>query len=100
MNSLYPRLAFLLKFSFKFYIFSKWIKSKVKIKHASKSTHRLTFKLRPSVKYTGIYAVLLEQFKTARAMGSCVNFGWLWSKARKIYKAPVSYTHLTLPTKA
>ena len=59
----------------------------MKIKHASKSTHRLTFKLRPSVKYTGIYAVLLEQFKTARAMGSCVNFGWLWSKARKIYKA-------------
>ena len=59
----------------------------MKIKHASKSTHRLTFKLRPSVKYTGIYAVLLEQFKTARAMGPCVNFGWLWSKARKIYKA-------------
>lgn len=62
------------------------MKNKVKIKQASKNAHRETFKVRPSVKYLALYGALLTKFKAAREKGFCVNFGWLWSKARKIYK--------------
>ena len=33
-----------------------------------------------------MYTALLAKFKAAREKGYCVNFRWLWSKARQIYK--------------
>ena len=33
-----------------------------------------------------MYRVLLEKFKTARRKGFRVDFNWLWSKARVIYR--------------
>ena len=65
---------------------SKWVKDKMKIKHAAKKAHHQSFKLRPSSKYKEMYVVLLQKFKAAREEGYCVNFGWLWSKARTINK--------------
>ena len=62
------------------------MKEKSKIKKAASSAHRHSFKLRPCDQYKELYVQLFQVFKNAREKGYHVNFGWLWSKARKIYK--------------
>ena len=66
---------------------SKWIEQKDSIITAATSRHKKLFaKQRPSRKYLELYRVLLERLKEARAKGLQVNFNWLWSKARTIYR--------------
>ena len=66
---------------------SKWIKQKDSIITAATIRHKKLFaKQRPSRKYLELYRVLLERLKEARAKGLQVNFNWLWSKARTIYR--------------
>ena len=46
----------------------------------------MSTKLRPSAKYNELFCVLHEQFLKARSQGRRVDFNWLWSKARIIYR--------------
>ena len=62
------------------------MKKKSKIKKAASSAHRQSFKLRPCDKYKELYVQLFQDFKNATEKGYHVNFGWLSSKARKMYK--------------
>ena len=43
-------------------------------------------KNRPSKKYNELFSALLAKFREARGKGHHVNFNWLWSKARVIYR--------------
>ena len=40
--------------------------------------------IRPPTKYLELYCILKKEFHDAQTKGHRVNFGWLWSKARKI----------------
>ena len=51
------------------------------------SKHRELFKKgSKSEKYVELYKKLWEKFRTARAKGHRVNFHWLWTRARVLYK--------------
>ena len=67
---------------------SKWSseKERMKIKKAATSEYKNHTKIRPSVKYKELYKAMLEVFQKARNRGHHVNFGWLWSKGRAIYR--------------
>ena len=69
---------------------SKWWKNKDAIvKEAATKNRKQLTKMRRGTKYDELFAELLKQVKTARSKGYLVNFGWLWNKARKIYRTQV-----------
>jgi len=65
---------------------SKWHSDRVKILACAASEYKKHLKIRPARKYNELYRQFLIDFKTARSKGHRVNFGWLWSKARTIYR--------------
>ena len=65
----------------------KWLKDKNKIfQQAAVATKRNLFKQRSSRKYLALYERLFQVFKETRKKGHHVNFNWLWSRARNIYR--------------
>ena len=66
---------------------SKWLKNKNAVfEQAATATKKNLLKQRPSRKYLPLYNSLLTTFKEARKKGYHVNFNWLWSRARVIYR--------------
>ena len=67
---------------------SKWLKLKDKILEAAVDENKkmLTRLSKPSKKYNELYKALNVKFLDARSRGRCVDFNWLWSKARVIYR--------------
>ena len=66
---------------------SKWMKNKNSIiQAASEQQKKKLFKIRPGTKYQSLFRDLLGKFKDARSKGRHVDFNWLWSKGRKIYR--------------
>ena len=62
-------------------------KDKNKIFAEAASRHKKnSLKIRSARKYDDLYRCLLVKFKSARGKGHRVNFHWLWSNARKIYR--------------
>ena len=57
------------------------------IRKDAASQHRKLFKNgRKLEKYVGLYKKRWENFRTVRAKGHRVNFHWLWTRARVLYK--------------
>ena len=56
---------------------SKWLKN---------GKQKSLLKQRPARKYLPLYNTLLRTFKEAQSNGHHVNFNWLWSRARQIYR--------------
>ena len=54
------------------------------------SEHKKHLKIRPVRKYLALYDSLLRVFKTTRSKGYHVDFDWLWSKMRVLYKEMTS----------
>ncbi|MEO0683927.1 MAG: hypothetical protein AAFY76_02490 [Cyanobacteria bacterium J06649_11] len=75
---------------------SKWNANKKKILECAASEYRKHLKIRPARKYNDLYKELLDEFKTARSKGHRVNFGWLWSKARIIYRRQKNDPNVTV----
>ena len=72
-------------------LISKWLKNKDAIISDAIDQHKKLFKKqRPSTKYKQLYIVLYERMKAARNVGKQVNFNWLWTKARQIYREQTS----------
>ena len=46
----------------------------------------LTRLSKPSKMYNELYKAMNVKFLDARSRGRCVDFNWLWSKARVIYR--------------
>jgi len=67
---------------------SKWLKMKDKIFKAAVDENKkmLTRIAKPSNKYNELYKALNIKFLDARSNGRRVDFNWLWSKARGIYR--------------
>ena len=67
---------------------SKWLKLKDKILEAAvdENNKMLTRLSKPSKKYNELYKALNVKFLDARSRGQCVDFNWLWTKARVIYR--------------
>lgn len=66
---------------------SKWLKNKNDIfSQAAIANKKALLKQRSSKKYLPLYDRLLISFKEARGKGYHVNFNWLWSRARNIYR--------------
>ena len=67
---------------------SKWMKQKDEIvKAAVKEIKKMLTRLaKPSKKYNELFKALNVKFLDARSKGRCVDFNWLWSKARVIYR--------------
>ena len=64
---------------------SRWLKNKASIMEDATNSHRKLFKEgRKAMKYLQLYDSLFKEFLLARSKGHIVNFGWLWSKARKL----------------
>ena len=58
----------------------------IRLVAAASANKKLYRKQRLSRKYNDLYPELLSQFMTARSKGHHVNFNWLWSRARVIYR--------------
>ena len=56
------------------------------ISAAADQQKKKLFKIRPGLKYKELYEELSKVFKEAREKGHHVDFNWLWSKARNIYR--------------
>ena len=66
---------------------SKWLKNKDKIfKETADSNRKTLTKMRVGTKYVRLYSELLTEVRKARSRGYLVNFNWIWTKARKIYR--------------
>ena len=67
---------------------SKWLKLKDKMLEAAvdENNKMLTRLSKPSKKYNELYKALNVKFLDARSRGQCVDFNWLWTKARVIYR--------------
>ena len=67
---------------------SKWLKMKDKIVKAAVDENKkmLTRIAKPSNKYNDLYKALNVKFLDARSEGRRIDFNWLWSKARVIYR--------------
>ena len=66
---------------------SKWMKNKSSIiQVASEQQKKKLFKIRSGTKYLSLFWDLLGKFKDARSKGCHIDFHWLWSKGRKIYR--------------
>jgi len=61
---------------------SEWIKRKTKIMAAAVDAHKKMLKIRKGSKHKQLHSILFTKFKEARSKGYCVDFNWLWSKAR------------------
>ena len=66
---------------------SRWLSKKEAIKKAALGEHKNLLKIRPGTKYNELYAQLKPVFEDARKKGHRVDFNWLWSKARNIYRS-------------
>ncbi len=75
-----------LKYKINRSLVSKWLKDKSKILKAAGGEYKKHLKNRPSRKYNDLYLALKEKFKTAQGKGHRVNFNWLSSKARVLYR--------------
>ena len=64
---------------------SKWLKNKDVINKAAVKENKQLFKVRPTVKYNALHDELEKLFLDARNKGHCIDFNWLWSKARMIH---------------
>ena len=53
---------------------------------AASNDHKKLLKIRPSTKYAEIYRDLRKVFLEARSKGHRVDFNWIWSKARILYR--------------
>ena len=56
--------------------------------NAAVSKHQKTLKIRPAQKYLDL--VLLKKFKEAQSKGFCIDFNWIWSKARNLHREVTS----------
>lgn len=56
------------------------------IKEAADSKRKELTKMRRGTKYLRLYAELLVEVKKARSRDYLVNFNWIWTKVRKIYR--------------
>ena len=57
------------------------------VKAAVKENKKMLTRLaKPSKKYNELFKALNVKFLDARSKGRCVDFNWLWSKARVIYR--------------
>ena len=65
---------------------SRWMKEKHVILTADADEHKRLLKIRPSIKHNELFDKLRPLFHEARSKGKIVDFNWLWSKTRKIYK--------------
>ena len=75
----------------------KWVKAKTKIANAAEVKYKsIHSKIRPSRKYQEVYRELLKTFKEAHRKGFRVNFQWLLSKARVIYRKQMDNPEATL----
>ena len=74
----------------------KWFKDRIKIIKAASSEHKKHLKIRPARKYLALYDFLLRVFKTARSKGYFVDFNWLWSKARVLYREMTNDPEVTV----
>ena len=68
----------------------RWMKNKVDIKKAALGEYKNLFKIRPAIKYIKLFEELKTVFLAARSKGHGIDFNWLWSKARQIYKSQES----------
>ena len=64
----------------------RWTNQKEAIKKVAVAEQRNNFKIHPARKYINIYE-LVKVFTTSRRKGHRVDFNWLWSKARNVYRA-------------
>jgi len=64
----------------------KWIQEKPRLIEAAKLEYKNNFKIRPSVKYDGLYPALAEKYQEFRAKGCRIDFLWLWANAQKIFQ--------------
>ena len=63
---------------------SRWLKNEASVMEDETNSHRKLFKKgRKAMKYLQLYDSLFKEFLLAHSKGHIVNFGWLWSKARK-----------------
>ena len=65
----------------------RWMKQKEAIKKVAVAEHRNNFKIHPTRKYINIYAELVKVFTISCRKGHRVDFNWLWSKARDVYRS-------------
>ena len=65
---------------------SMWRLNKGKIMLAASNDHKKLLKIRPSTKYAELYRDLRKVFLEARSKGHRVDFNWIWSKARILYR--------------
>lgn len=66
---------------------SKWLKMKDKIVRAVVGENKNMFKVtRPARKYNKLFKALNVKFLDSRSTGHRIDFNWLWSKARVIYR--------------
>ena len=65
---------------------SKWLKMKDKIVRTDVGENKKPFKIKPAEKYHELYRALKLKFLDARSNGQRVDFNWLWSKARLIFR--------------
>ena len=49
---------------------------------AAVDAHKKMLKIRKGSKHKQLHSILFTKFKEARSKGYCVDFNWLWSKAR------------------
>ena len=63
-----------------------WRLNKGKIMIAASNDHKKLLKIKPSTKYAELYRDLRKIFLEARGKGYGVNFNWIWSKARTLYR--------------
>ena len=66
---------------------SRWMKNKNSIIQAtSEQQKKNLFKIQPGTKYQSLFRDLLGKFEDTRSKSRHVDFNWLWSKRRKIYR--------------
>ena len=68
----------------------KQFKDRIKIMKIVLSEHKKHLKIRPVRQYLALYDSLLRVFKTTRSKGYHVDFDWLWSKTRVLYREMTS----------
>ena len=70
-------------------LINKWKNNKKKISDAAVREHKNILKIRPSVKYTLLFTKLVVKLREARRKLHRVNFNWLLTQARILYKEEI-----------
>ena len=65
---------------------SKWMKQEEEIIQAATGDMKKLFKIRKAVKYNSLFKEMKVVFLAAREQGRAVDFNWLWSRGRVIYR--------------